>query len=215
MDERYSAAWVDLGSLYESFRQFNEALFCYKKALKYNPGKLFLNYSNSPLIVLIFWPCRFGYYIHFSSSIYISVYLLIYISLLLFARFMDLFAFYANEIDFFILQFLHFVQTHLKRWKPVYRLSKKNWNPFENLVHCQYPLWILKCSFRSILPTLFWHHFRKRVINFINLDFKTLWRLEFTLVLLSYWICLLSLSLKNILFAAWNSNTSAPALAWN
>lgn len=38
LDPENSAAWTDLGGLYESQRQYKDALYCFKKAVQYNPG---------------------------------------------------------------------------------------------------------------------------------------------------------------------------------
>jgi tetratricopeptide (TPR) repeat protein len=38
LDGHHSAAWTDLGWLYEVHQQFDDALQCFKKAVKYKPG---------------------------------------------------------------------------------------------------------------------------------------------------------------------------------
>ena len=38
LDEKHSAAWMDLGILYESVGQPSDALSCYQSAAKHNPN---------------------------------------------------------------------------------------------------------------------------------------------------------------------------------
>ena len=39
LDAEHSAAWTDLGQLYEINSRFEDALTCYKQAVKFNPGE--------------------------------------------------------------------------------------------------------------------------------------------------------------------------------
>lgn len=41
LDAENSAAWTDLGGLYESQRQYKDALYCFKKAVQFNPGNYY------------------------------------------------------------------------------------------------------------------------------------------------------------------------------
>ncbi|RCN33703.1 tetratricopeptide repeat protein [Ancylostoma caninum] len=38
LDPEHSAAWTNLGVLYEVHAQFNDALACFRNAIKFNPG---------------------------------------------------------------------------------------------------------------------------------------------------------------------------------
>jgi len=44
IDNKHATAWMDLGILYETSGQAQDALFCYKKAILDKDGKLILEY---------------------------------------------------------------------------------------------------------------------------------------------------------------------------
>lgn len=62
LDAEHSAAWTDLGQLYEIHHQFEDALNCYKQAVKFNPG-WFLVWGKSVILVHCVWS-RLGLFGH-------------------------------------------------------------------------------------------------------------------------------------------------------
>jgi Flp pilus assembly protein TadD len=54
IDNKHATAWMDLGILYETSGQAQDALFCYKKAILDKDGKLIPNTSFFFFIVTFF-----------------------------------------------------------------------------------------------------------------------------------------------------------------
>ncbi len=54
IDNKHATAWMDLGILYETSGQAQDALFCYKKAILDKDGKLIIETINFRFLNFLF-----------------------------------------------------------------------------------------------------------------------------------------------------------------